>query len=106
MILEHFAENSEEIAFSNANFLLWGNLNFNYNEATMGYHEDGKSDFSWISYKKRGWQDPHLVGYMESHDEERLMFKNLSFGNTFGSYSVKNLNTALERISLAASFFL
>jgi pullulanase/glycogen debranching enzyme len=36
-ILEHFAENSEEIELSNAGMMLWGNGNYNYNEATMGW---------------------------------------------------------------------
>ena len=71
----------------------------------MGWHENSKSDFSWISYKNRGWSDPHLVGYMESHDEERLMFRNLAYGNSGGSYNIKSLNTALERMELAGAFF-
>lgn len=43
---------------------------------------------------------------MESHDEERLMFKNLEFGNSNGSYSTKDLNTALARMEQAVAFFL
>ena len=101
VILEHFADNSEEIVLANAGMLLWGNLNYQYNEATMGY----QSDLSWGSYKARGWQVPHLVTYMESHDEERLMYKNLQFGNSLGSYNIRNLRTALHRIQLAAAFF-
>ncbi len=100
VILEHFAANNEEIVLSNSGMLLWGNLNYQYNEATMGY----SSDLSWGSYKARGWQNPHLVTYMESHDEERLMYKNLQFGNALGSYNIKNLRTALHRIQLAAAF--
>jgi len=105
IILEHFADNSEEKILSDHGMMIWGNINYNYNEATMGYNDGGKSNFSWISYKNRGWNDPHLVGYMESHDEERLMFKNLEYGNSSGSYTIKELNTALERIELAAAFF-
>lgn len=105
IILEHFADNTEEKELSNHGMMLWGNTNFNYNEATMGYNENGKSDFSWISFKKRGWNEPHVVGYMESHDEERLMYKNLTFGNTFGDYHIPDLNTALERMELAGAFF-
>jgi hypothetical protein len=66
----------------------------------MGY----SSDLSWGSYKARGWQYPHLVTYMESHDEERLMYKNLQFGNSLGSYNIRTLRTALHRIQLAAAF--
>ncbi|MEZ4828518.1 MAG: alpha-amylase family glycosyl hydrolase [Bacteroidia bacterium] len=102
-ILEHFANNTEEKELSDYGMMLWGNLNFNYNEATMGYVS--QSNFEWISYKQRGWTNPYVVGYMESHDEERLMFKNLSFGNSSGSYSVKNLPTALSRMEAAAAFF-
>ena len=43
---------------------------------------------------------------MESHDEERLMYKNLQYGNSSGSYNVKNLQTALNRMKLAATFFI
>ncbi|RSK29627.1 T9SS C-terminal target domain-containing protein [Hymenobacter metallilatus] len=102
-ILEHFADNSEEIALSNMGMMLWGNMNHSYNEATMGYLAN--SNFSGGYYGARGWQQPNLVTYMESHDEERLMFKNLQYGNMSGSYSVKNLNTALARQELTAAFF-
>lgn len=103
MILEHFAANSEEKVLSDYGFLLWGNSNYNYNEATMGYPS---SNFSAVSHQSRGWTKPHLVGYMESHDEERLMFKNLTYGNSGPGYSVKDLTTALQRQELAANFFL
>jgi len=102
----HFADDSEEQVLANYGMLLWGNSNYNYNEATMGYHENGKSDFSWGYYGKRSWSQPHLVTYMESHDEERLMFKNLQYGNGAGAYSVKDPATALNRIKLAGAFFL
>jgi glycosidase len=105
VILEHFADNREEIELSNEGMMLWGNSNYNYNEATMGYHTGGKSDFSWGYYGTRGWSQPNLLTYMESHDEERLMYKNLQYGNSSGSYSVKDLSTALDRIKLAATFF-
>ena len=42
---------------------------------------------------------------MESHDEERLMFKNLEYGAVTNDYSVKDLATALKRQELAANFF-
>lgn len=105
VILEHLADNSEERVLSDYGMLLWGNMNHAYNEATMGYHDNQKSDFSGISYKSRGWKDPHLVGYMESHDEERLMFKNLTYGNSGYMYNIQDLNTALLRMELAGAFF-
>ncbi len=105
LILEHFAENVEEKALSDYGFLLWGNANYNFNEATMGYNTGNKSDFGHIFFGNRNWTRPHLVGYMESHDEERLMFKNLTYGNASGSYDVTELTTGLERVKAAASFF-
>lgn len=104
-ILEHFAERQEEIELANLGMMLWGNHTHNYGEATMGYHDGGKSNFRGISYKDRGFQEPHLVGYMESHDEERLMYKNLTFGNASGDYSTQNLFVALERNEMAGAFF-
>lgn len=110
VILEHFAANAEEIELADYGMLLWGNVkNYwgdAYSEATMGWHESGKSDFSWGYYGTRRWTKPHLVTYMESHDEERLMYKNLQWGNSSGGYSVKDLTTALNRIKLVAAFFL
>ncbi len=107
VILEHFADNSEEKVLANygMGMLLWGNSNSNYNEATMGYNESGKSDISWMSWKNRGWNSANVVGYMESHDEERLMYKNITFGNLSGTYSIKTTTTALERMKLAGAFF-
>ena len=106
IILEHFADNDEEEVLSDDGMMIWGNSNYNYNEATMGWHSGNNSNFSWISHKSRGWTDPHVVGYMESHDEERLMYKNISYGNASGGYNIQELTTALERQQLAATFFL
>ncbi len=105
VILEHFTDNSEETVLANDGMMIWGNLNGPYSEAAMGYNSNGKSDFSWGYFKTRGWSKSGLVTYMESHDEERLMYKNLKWGNSNGDYNIKDLNTALERIKLDAAFF-
>lgn len=106
VILEHFADNTEEIELAGYGMMLWGNMNYNYNEATMGWNEGTKSDFSRASYKSRGWQKPHLVAYMESHDEERLMVRNILYGNSSGTYKIKDTSQAINRIKLGAAFFL
>ena len=103
VILEHFADNSEEIELSNYGMLFWGNNVAQYEEAAMGFISN--SNFEGNLFTVRGWSQPHLIGYMESHDEERLMYKNLQFGNASGSYNVKDLNTALRRVELVSSFF-
>ncbi len=100
--LEHFGANDEEIELSNYGCMLWGNMNFQYNEASMGY----PNNLSGASYLDRGWGEPHLISYMESHDEERLMFKNVTYGNSSpdGSYDVTDVITALRRQELVTAF--
>ena len=104
VIFEHLGGNTEETEWANYGIMLWGNTNYNYNQNTMGYSTD--SDISGVSYTSRSWNTPSLVGYMESHDEERLMYKNLEFGNSNSNYNVKDLNTALSRQETAGVFFL
>ncbi len=106
VILEHLTDNSEETELANYGMLLWGNMNNNYSEASMGWNDNGKSDLTWAAYTSRGWQKSNLLTYMESHDEERLMYRNLNYGNEGTDYSIKDLSTALKRIELAAAFFL
>ncbi|WP_421920120.1 alpha-amylase family glycosyl hydrolase [Marinifilum sp.] len=101
VIFEHLSDNKEETELANYGVLLWGNANHDYNEATMGYD----SDFKWTSWKERAWNDPNIVSYMESHDEERLMYKNLTYGNSADNYDLTELNTALARVEAAAAFF-
>lgn len=109
IILEHFAANTEEeeLAEYRANeekgMMIWGNLTHAYNQNTMGYASE--SDVSSVYHGTRGWTVPHVVGYMESHDEERLMYKNLAFGNSSGNYSAKDLKTALTRVKGASVLF-
>ncbi|MCU0321403.1 MAG: alpha-amylase family glycosyl hydrolase [Chitinophagaceae bacterium] len=102
-ILEHFAANNEEIELSNYGMLLWGNSNHNFNQATMGFNSE--SNFQSGIHTNRGWTNPHLITYQESHDEERLMYKNLQFGNSNVSYNVKDVNTALKRNEMATAFW-
>ena len=102
-ILEHFAANSEEQELSNYGMLLWGNNATQWQEAAMGF--TGNSNFEGNLFTVRSWNNPYLVGYMESHDEERLMYKNLQYGNSSGTYNVRDLNTALKRIELCGAFF-
>lgn len=103
VILEHLTDNSEEVVLANYGMLIWGNMNHQYNEATMGW----PSDLSWGLHTVRGYTFHNLISYMESHDEERLMFKNLLYGNsTNPAHDVKELETALARNELAAAFYL
>lgn len=102
-ILEHLSDNPEEKELADYGMMPWGNLNYSYNQATMGYSNGW--DFSWGLYTARGWTNPHLITYQESHDEERLMFKNLKDGNSSGTYTVRDTATALNRNKMAAAFW-
>ena len=112
VILEHFGANSEEKelaeyrAGEGKGMMLWGKMTDPFNQNTMGYASNPSSDVSGTFHGNRGWSVPHLIGYMESHDEERLMYKNLEFGNSFGDYDAKRLSTALLRMKAGFALFL
>jgi glycosidase len=93
----------EEQEYAAYGFMLWGNSNFAYNQCTMGYAANSDiTPMVWNS-SARNFNNPAAVGYSQSHDEERTMYKNLQFGNTSGGYNVKNLATALRQEEAAAS---
>ena len=100
MILEHWTDNNEEKTLSDLGFMTWANVTHDYQESAMGY----SSNLAWASWQERGWNHPRSVSYAESHDEERLMYKNLQFGNGNGGYSITDLETALARMELSACF--
>jgi 1,4-alpha-glucan branching enzyme len=96
MILEHLGGNQEEAALANQGFMLWGKMTDQFNENSMGFSNG--TDVFRSYFTSRNFNDQHLVAYAESHDEERLMLKNLRFGNTSnGSHNVRDLSTALAR---------
>lgn len=102
VIMEHFGGLQEETEMTDYGMMTWGNMNHNYNEATMGY--SGNS-LSGVTHYSRSWDEPRLMGFMESHDEERMMYKNLEFGNNNGlDYFITNPTTALRRQELASAF--
>ncbi|WP_299578452.1 alpha-amylase family glycosyl hydrolase [uncultured Sunxiuqinia sp.] len=106
IIFEHLSDNSEEKELAEHGILLWGNINHNYGEAAMGYTQNTNSDLSWGIYSERDWSVPNLVSYMESHDEERLAFKLIQYGNYSGTYNTKNLPIATDRLELNNVFFI
>ena len=101
VIMEHFGGETEERELGATGMLLWNKMTDPYNEATMGY----ASDLSRASYRDRGWAGPQFITFMESHDEERLMYKNQRWGADEGEYNARELDTALDRVELASAFF-
>lgn len=105
VIFEHLGTENEEKEWANYRYdegkgvMMWGIMNSQYNQLTMGYNSD--NNINAIGHKSRTqFNGPRVMGYAESHDEERLMYKNLQFGNSSNaSHDVTNLNTALSRMS-------
>ncbi|KOP40147.1 T9SS C-terminal target domain-containing protein [Flavobacterium sp. WLB] len=102
-IFEHLGTDTEEQQWANyriaetpsKGIMMWGKMTDQYNELSMGY----TSNITRMSSASRGFTANRLMGYAESHDEERLMYKNIQYGASNGSYNVKTLNTALSRMS-------
>jgi 1,4-alpha-glucan branching enzyme len=96
---------SEENTYATHGYMLWGKNTDTYNQATKG--DPSNSNFSKIVYNstEQSFSTPNEIGYMESHDEERLMYKNLTEGKLDGIYNVRSLNVALARQAAAASLF-
>jgi glycosidase len=102
VILEHLGPNDEETVLANAGMMLWGIMHSQYKQNILGFNSN--ADFSWVYHGNRGWNNRHLIGYMESHDEERQMYEALANGNNSNSsHNVRNLNTALTRMRAASA---
>ncbi len=108
VIFEHLSDNAEEkeLIESGNGILLWSNSAYSSALAAMGYTDNGSSDLSWASYTGRKWNTAAAVGYMESHDEERMAFKCITSGNSLGSYTIKDSTTAYKRAALTAALFM
>ena len=104
VILEHFAANDEETVLANTGMMLWSAMHDNYKQVAMGYQQN--SSLAWAHHSTRGWNYPNLIDYMENHDEERLMFEALTYGNSSGNYNLGDTLTALNHMEMAAVLFL
>ncbi|TXB66328.1 alpha-amylase family glycosyl hydrolase [Phaeodactylibacter luteus] len=102
-IMEHFGSWEEELEMAEygEGMLMWNNMQPQYKNAVLGFG----SNLGGASYLERGWETPGLVSFMESHDEERLMYEALEFGNMQGGYNVRELETALSRVEAGALMF-
>lgn len=96
MILEHLADDTEERALANFGFMLWGKMTDQFNQNSMGFSSNANVFRSYFT--SRNFNNQHLIAYAESHDEQRLMYRNLNFGNSGNpSHNVRNLGVALDR---------
>jgi len=109
VILEMFSANTEEAQYASQGMMMWTNLSTPGEQATMGYATNPTWDISGLFYDQYGFPStgtsPYgLVAYFESHDQERLQFKNEAYGNSSGNYDVQTLATGLARDELGAVF--
>lgn len=105
MILEHFCASDEENILINKGFMPWREMFAQYKESLLG--TGGNKNFGPVMWNYGGTAapTPSLVGFMDSHDKERLVYECLQNGGASGPYVVKSLNTALARMEAAAAVF-
>ena len=94
VILEHFCDTKEEKELAADGLHLWKNVNYAYCQSAMGWNEG--SDFSAMYTDTPMW-----VGFMESHDEERMAYKQSQWGN--GALKT-DLATRMKQLEANAAF--
>jgi glycosidase len=103
VIFEHLGSTQEQKEWADyridegKGIMLWGKMTSPYNQLTMGFISN--SNINGMGHNSQNFIGKRLVGYSESHDEERLMYNNQQYGASNGSYDVTTLTTALERIA-------
>lgn len=80
VIYEHFADNDEEKELSRDGSLLWANGTWTGAQAILGY--DNQDLAAAVSAQRRGFQRHGLIGYVESHDEERMLVRGVEARDT------------------------
>ena len=100
VILEHFADDREETELSNEGMMVWRNMNWQYGQAAMGFANE--SAFTRTYYSTSSRPSNSLVSYMESHDEERLAYKQLTWGD---GIIKTNIDARMKQLETSAAFF-
>jgi len=99
VILEHWVDN-ENYDLCNYGMKVWNKANDQYSQSGMGFSSG--SDFSGIV--EPSWLPfGSYVSFMESHDEERVAYRQKEYGN--GSVKT-DLEVRMRRAGLNAAFFL
>jgi len=103
VIFEHLGNADEEREWADyrlnegKGIMLWGRVNDPYAELLMG--QTGNRDITPIGHHAHNFAGKRLVGYFESHDEERIMYRALQYGNDSNSaHNVRQLPVALFRM--------
>ncbi|MFD1062998.1 alpha-amylase family glycosyl hydrolase [Winogradskyella litorisediminis] len=116
-IFEHLGDANEESQWANyrlnegKGIMMWGKMTDPYSVLSRGYPNDpngtnngASGDLTGVGHNSRGFQGKRLLGYAESHDEERVMYYTLQNGNPFGSAPAQgNLANASKRAATVAA---
>ncbi len=106
VIFEHLGTDSEEAAWANYKIaegkgvMMWDKETNPYNQNTMGFATN--SNFNRVKYSAHGFTERRAMSYGESHDEERIMYKNINFG----APGANTLAEALQRQKSYGAVFL
>lgn len=101
MICEHFCAETEEKELAQDGIMVWRKLNEQYCQTAMGFQTN--SSFTTLYANNTSMPYNSLVGYMESHDEERTQYKAV----TYGIDEIKNnLETRMNQAICNAAMFL
>jgi len=107
VIIEHLTDGTtEEKELGEAGIMLWRNMNYAYCESAMGWPD--KSNFSGLYGGTSNMPVNSLMGYMESHDEERTSFKAWKWGTESTSANPvndNNLENRVKQLATNAAFF-
>lgn len=101
MICEHFCADSEEKELAAAGLKVWRNCNNAFCQAAMGFSSE--SNFSALWHGSNGMSFGGYVGFMESHDEERMAYKQKAYGQ--GNIKT-DLAVRMDRLAVNAAMSL
>jgi 1,4-alpha-glucan branching enzyme len=104
VILEHFCDDREENELAADGLHLWRNMNNAYCQSAMGWEENSSFNHGAIgNLEGNGMYEktPAWVGFMESHDEERMSYKQSQWGN--GTLKT-DLKARMKQLEVNAAF--
>ena len=97
-INENLAGAQEENEMASTGQLNWANVNHESDQFAMGYQSESSLRRFYAPYDTRTWGS--TVSYMESHDEQRLAYKQ----DTYGAAGVKgNVEMSMRRLGSTAA---
>ena len=106
VIFEHLGADNEEQQWANYRLgdaipkgvMMWSEMWTPYKNLAQGQSSD--INFDRMGHTAHGFTEKRTLGYPESHDKDRIMYEMTEFGiSTNPSHDVKDLNTALSRMS-------